>query len=277
MRRVTGWRRSSSAPAGTTGGHGSRGRVVLVALAGVLVLVAVAAPARVAAVPRRARLRRADGPAPRDAGRHGVRHLLRRSDRAAERDRRRAGGGRRGPAGDDDLLQARGQPPNPRSFTGGIGWIDRQAISRASSNQAPPGQEPVNVADRTYFQAGGRGQAVHQRGHHRAALERARRRDRGADAATRAARSPASSPVRCSSTRRRPRRPRSISASRTWSSSTGSGSRCWPGSASRGTPRSQPGCRSRPARLEACSTTRAACPARPGTSSRTRPPRCRAG
>ena len=41
---------------------------------------------------------------------------------------------------------------NPRSFTGGLGWIDRQGISRVSSNAAPPGQEPVSVADRTYFQ-----------------------------------------------------------------------------------------------------------------------------
>ena len=40
---------------------------------------------------------------------------------------------------------------NRRAFTGGLGWIDRQGVSRVSSTAAPPGQEPVSVADRTYF------------------------------------------------------------------------------------------------------------------------------
>src|SRR5262249_49776026 len=41
---------------------------------------------------------------------------------------------------------------NPQPFTGGLGWVDRQGVSRVSSNAAPPGQEPVSVADRAYFQ-----------------------------------------------------------------------------------------------------------------------------
>jgi serine phosphatase RsbU (regulator of sigma subunit) len=40
---------------------------------------------------------------------------------------------------------------NPQAFTGGLGWIDRQGVSRVSSITTPPGQEPVSVADRTYF------------------------------------------------------------------------------------------------------------------------------
>jgi serine phosphatase RsbU (regulator of sigma subunit)/anti-sigma regulatory factor (Ser/Thr protein kinase) len=42
------------------------------------------------------------------------------------------------------------QPPAGRLFTGGLGWIDRQGISRVSTT--PTKGAPVDVADRGYFQ-----------------------------------------------------------------------------------------------------------------------------
>ncbi len=41
---------------------------------------------------------------------------------------------------------------NPTSFSGGLGWIDLQGRSRVSSNPPAPGEAPVSVADRSYFQ-----------------------------------------------------------------------------------------------------------------------------
>ena len=39
-----------------------------------------------------------------------------------------------------------------KPFTGGLGWIDRQGVSRVSSNRRT-GAPPLSVADRSYFKA----------------------------------------------------------------------------------------------------------------------------
>ena len=39
-----------------------------------------------------------------------------------------------------------------KPFTGGLGWIDREGVSRVSSNR-PNGAPPLSVADRSYFKA----------------------------------------------------------------------------------------------------------------------------
>ena len=51
-----------------------------------------------------------------------------------------------------------------KPFTGGLGWIDRQGVSRVSSNR-PNGAPPLSVADRSYFKAVvATGAPVRQRG-----------------------------------------------------------------------------------------------------------------
>jgi hypothetical protein len=42
------------------------------------------------------------------------------------------------------------QPPGAKGFTGGIGWIDRNGISRVSSSS---GASSISVSDRSYFKA----------------------------------------------------------------------------------------------------------------------------
>src|SRR4051794_12792345 len=58
-------------------------------------------------------------------------------------------------AGDEPAMRAyfkRLQSGKAKAFTGGIGWIDRQGVSRVSSTMAP-GSAPLSVADRSYFKA----------------------------------------------------------------------------------------------------------------------------
>ena len=56
-------------------------------------------------------------------------------------------------AGDTNGMRsyfARVQPAHGTLFTGGLGWIDIQGISRVSSNPLPAGPL-INVSDRSYF------------------------------------------------------------------------------------------------------------------------------
>src|SRR5690349_17529656 len=136
VRRVTAWRRSSTSSDGTTAGHASRGRVVPVALAGVLVLAAVAAllawqqyqDARSSAL-RTVRARTVLAATVFDTYFAGeIAQMNAIADAPAV-----VGGDRPAMA----AYFKRVVRSNPQAFTGGLGWIDAHGMTQVSSIASP--------------------------------------------------------------------------------------------------------------------------------------------